>query len=88
MKKGIRKQFRKHGKDIYYRETPRGWAIVIMPDKIRIDTYDKEAHIHFGLRGIHIPIKYNEIYTVGFIIIMHLNKYKKINKEKLKEILV
>jgi hypothetical protein len=88
MKQRTQEKFQKHGKDIYYHETPRGWAIVIMPDKIRIDTYNKNAHIHFGLKGIHLPIKYNELETVGFIIIMHLKKYKKINKKKLKEILI
>ena len=88
MKHTTRKQFQKHGKDIYCHESQRGWAIVIMPDKIRVDTYDKEPHLHFGLKGIHIPIKFNELEIVGLIIILHLNKYGKINKKRLKEILI
>lgn len=40
----------------------------------------QKTHIHFGLR-IHIPIKFNELDTVGLIIELHLKKYKKINKK-------
>ena len=88
MKEISQLRFQKHGKNIYYHKSPRGWAIVIMPDKIRIDTYDKNAHIHFGLKGIHIPIKFRELETVGLIIELHLNRYEKINKKKLKEVLI
>ncbi|MCL2157618.1 MAG: hypothetical protein FWH54_06315 [Methanobrevibacter sp.] len=88
MKKSTKQRFQKHCHDIYYHKSPRGWAIVIMPDKIRIDTYDKKTHIHFGLKGIHIPIKFDDLETVGLIIELHLDKHKKINKKKLKEILI
>lgn len=88
MKEKTQNQFQLHGKDIYYHETPRGWAIVIMPDRIRIDTYHKEPHIHFGLKGIHLPIQFKELEIVGLIIILHLNKYKKIDKKRLKERLI
>ena len=59
-----------------------------MSDKTRIDTYNKEVHIHFGLKGMHIPIKYKEMETVGLIILLYFNKYKKINKDRLKEIFI
>jgi hypothetical protein len=85
MKEIDKKQFKKHGKDIYYHNSQRGWAIVIMPDRIRIDTYHKEAHIHFKIDGIHIPIKYRCLEEVGLIVESHIEKYKCINKNKLKE---
>ena len=30
-----------HGKTLYYIRSKRGWAIVIMPDSIRIDNFRK-----------------------------------------------
>jgi len=42
----------------------------------------------FRQKGIHIPIKFQELETVGLIIELHLKKYKEIYKKRLKEILI
>ena len=46
--------FEKYGKSIYISKIRNRWAIVIMPDEIRIDNYYKETHLHPEQRGIHI----------------------------------
>ncbi|MCL2115989.1 MAG: hypothetical protein FWH29_07195 [Methanobrevibacter sp.] len=55
----------KYGKTIHIQESQRRWAIVIMPDEIKIDNYHRPAHIHMELDGIHIPTKYNDLETIG-----------------------
>lgn len=74
-----------HGKTLIFRNTPRGWAIIIMPDKIIIDTYYKEAHIHTKNRGIHIPVKYKDYEEVGLIIELHIEKNKGLKLDQLME---
>ena len=85
MKELNKKQFLKHGKKIIFHNTPRGWAIVIMPDRIIIDTYNKPAHIHTKNRGIHIPVKYKNYEEIGLVVELHLEKNKGINLNKLME---
>lgn len=80
--------FKKYGKSIHISKIRNMWAIVIMPDEIRIDNYYKETHLHPTQQGIHIPTKYTEIETVGLIIERHLNKNKGINKKKLMDELI
>ncbi|MDR0900500.1 MAG: hypothetical protein LBM26_02465 [Methanobrevibacter sp.] len=67
-------------KNVYFRESYRGWAIVIMPDDIRLDNFHGFPHIHFKANGIHIPVLYDDANIVFFIIQHHLRKYQKINK--------
>ena len=88
MKSEKRRVFEKYGKHIYIRESKRGWAISIRPDNIRIDNYDKEAHIHMKLKGMHIPIKYQQLDEVGLIIEIHLIKNKCFNKKILQKELI
>jgi len=78
MKKTNKQEFQKHGKDVRFIETPRGWVIVILPDKIRLDTYNKPAHLHVKNKGIHIPIKYQDYEEVGLIVEVHIEKNKRI----------
>ena len=80
--------FKKYGKTIYISESDKRWAIVIMPDEIRIDNYHKETHLHTELRGIHIPTKYKEMESVGLIVVSHLSKNKGIKIKKLMEELI
>lgn len=35
-----------HGHIVYDREGPAGWAVVIMPDYILIDSYHGAPHVH------------------------------------------
>jgi len=85
MKETNKQEFQNHGKDIRFRETPRGWAIVILLDKIRIDTYNKPSHLHVKNKGIHIPIKYKDYEEVGLIIELHIEENKGVVLKKLME---
>lgn len=70
-----------HGKQVIWRRSPRGWAIVIMPDKIQIDNF------HHGYPHIHperAEIKSNDLEVVLSIVINHIKKNKSINIEKLR----
>jgi len=88
MKQRTENLLERYGKTIYINRTKKGWAIVIMPDEIRIDNYYKPTHLHLEQQGIHIPTKYTNLDTVGLIVECHLNKNKGINKEKLMEELI
>jgi len=78
-----------YGKIIYYENSKRGWAIVIMPDSIRIDNFYLPSHLHVKIYGIHIPVKYKEMDEVELIIKYHIARNEgKINLKELKEELV
>jgi hypothetical protein len=70
-------------KKMYISNSKRGWAVVVMPDEIRIDNYHGHCHIHMELNGIHIPIKYRELEEIKFLIRCHISKNQGINKELL-----
>jgi len=88
MKQRTENLLERYGKTIYISKTKKGWAIVIMPDEIRIDNYYKPTHLHPEQQGIHIPTKYTDLETVGLIVECHLNKNKGINRKKLMEELI
>ncbi|MFQ6120322.1 MAG: hypothetical protein ACE5KE_10610 [Methanosarcinales archaeon] len=70
-----------HGKQVIWRRSPRGLAIVIMPDKKQIDNF------HHGYPHIHperAKIKSNDLEVVLSIVINHIKKNKSINIEKLR----
>jgi hypothetical protein len=77
-------QLQLHDKIIYHRKSKRGWAIVIMPDNIRIDNFHGFSHIHLEFKGKHEPIKYDSFETVLNIIIDHIEINKGLNKKKLR----
>ena len=54
---------------IYYRETQRGWSIVIRPNNIRIDNFHGLPHIHYTLKDKHTLIK-TESLTESLIIVL------------------
>jgi len=85
LKETNKQKFQRHEKDIRVHETPRGWAIVILPDKIIIDTYNKPAHIHTKNRGVHIPVKYKDYDEIGLIIELHIERNKGLNLKELME---
>jgi hypothetical protein len=70
---------------IYSKKSMRGWAITIMPIKIRIDNYHNFPHMHFSLKGKHIPIKIDKLDDAVEIVMSHIINNVNINKEKLKE---
>jgi len=69
-------------KRIIFQETIRGWSIVIMPDNILIDNYEHGfPHIHPD-RAI---IKNKTLYETLFIVNAHIEKYKKVELDLLRE---
>ncbi|MDR0912695.1 MAG: hypothetical protein LBM96_08885 [Methanobrevibacter sp.] len=88
MKKIKTSIYSRYGKDIYINNSSRGWAIVIMPEEIRIDNYHKEPHIHIKSNRPHLPIKFSKIDEVGLIVELHLEKYNGININELKNELI
>jgi len=89
MKRRFERKTKFHEKTIYYDSSKRGWAIVIMPDSIRIDNFYYPAHLHVKVYGIHIPVKYKEMDEVGLILKCHIARNNgKINLKELKKELI
>ena len=69
---------------IYKKSSMRGWAIIIMPSKIRTDNFHGFPHIHYSLKGKHQPIKVNKLNKAFEIVTNHILNNETVNKEKLK----
>ena len=70
---------------IYDKESPRGWAITIMPIKIRIDNFHGFSHIHYSLKGKHVNINVNDKDEAFKIVVNHILNNIEIDKLKLTE---
>ena len=70
--------------DIIQYMSQRGWAIVIMPDNLRIDNHHGFVHIHFNLRGEKIEIKETNLDILFDIIVENVTKNKKLNLDELR----
>ena len=66
---------------IFYRETQRGWAIVIMPNKIKIDNFHGFPHIHIKNKE---TIKTKTLNKVLNIVVNYISLNNEINLEDLK----
>ena len=85
MKINIDKKFIINDKEIIYRNSKRGWAIVIMPDKILIDNYEHGyAHIHPDRKEIRTQ-KLEETLN---IIYQHINKHNGVDLKELRQELI
>ena len=74
-----------YDKFVYSNITPKGWSIVIMPDKILIDNF------HHGFP--HIDPNRNEIKVKSFkeaymMVLNHINSNKGIRYDKLRKELI
>ncbi|MDR0774697.1 MAG: MarR family transcriptional regulator [Rickettsia sp.] len=69
--------------DVYEREGYRGWAIIIMPDGLRIDNYHGFPHIHFTHKGKKHKINTNNMEKALEILYNHIWKNEIINKKKI-----
>jgi len=69
---------------IYQKASLRGWAVTIMPINLRIDNFHNFPHIHYSLKGEHVPIKVNDMNIVIEIVKKDILENGKIYKEKLK----
>jgi hypothetical protein len=74
-----------YDKLVYQNRSPKGWSIVIMPDKILIDNY------HHGYPHIHPDrkeIRTNNQKETFNIVINHIHKNKGINYNELRKELI
>jgi len=85
MKRGEISVFEVGDYKVYQKTSLRGWAVTIVPINVRIDNFHNFPHIHYSLKGEHIPIKVNDMNIVVEIVKKHILKNGKIYKEKLKE---
>ena len=71
------------GRTVIYRIVPkRGWAVVVKEDNVLIDNYHHGyAHIHPDRKRI----KYDDVHKVVEIVVRHMEKYGKVEMEKLRE---
>jgi len=75
-------------KYMHISNSQRGWAIVIMPDDIRVDNHNLPTHIHIKNKGIHIPTIYQDMEEVKLIIRCHIHRNRGINLNLLKKELI
>lgn len=66
---------------IIFRETGRGWAIVVMPDNFRVDSYYHGVHVHPD--RAELPIK--DPQEIHEIICKHIRKEGKVVEGKLRK---
>lgn len=75
------------GKTIYDRESPAGWAVVVMPDHILIDSYHGESHVHTNpadrARDRKIPIRPQGQEEVLRIVQCHIEANRGIDRPRL-----
>lgn len=76
-----------HGKVIHDRESPAGWAVVVMPDYILIDNYHGEPHIHTNprvrARDRKVSIRTMDREEALRILLAHIEANRGINRRKL-----
>jgi len=73
--------YRIHGKDIIWSEKGNLWAIIILPDSIKIDNWHGSPHIHISDKKKRISI--NDPYKVFSKIVVHINRESGIILSKL-----
>lgn len=82
MKANTNRDIYLYEKRIIFQETVRGWSIVIMPDNILLDNYDHGSpHIHQDKS----EIRTKTLYETLFVVKSHIEKYKKIELDLLRE---
>lgn len=77
-------QLQFHDKIIYHRRSKIGWAIVIMPDNVRIDNFHGFTHLHLEGKGCHEPIKHDPFDTVLNIVVDHIERNRGLHKKELR----
>jgi hypothetical protein len=85
MKEHTSEKIRIYDTDIILYNSKRGWAIVIMPNNIRIDNHHGFEHLHFSLKGKKHEITEKNMDTLINIIITNVEKNKELNLNELKE---
>ena len=82
MKRNTNQDIYLYEKRIIYQETIRGWSIVIMPDNILLDNYEHGfPHIHPD----RAEIRTKTLYETLLIVKAHIEKYKRVELDLLRE---
>ena len=66
---------------IHYREAPRGWAIIVMPENFKVDNYYHGVHVHPDRK--QIPIKDPDI--IFNIIYEHIIRERRLIEDKIRK---
>ncbi|MCK9152288.1 hypothetical protein [Methanobacterium alcaliphilum] len=72
-------------KTIYWRRNKKYWAILLMPDNIRIDNNHGYCHIHLKNKKNHHPLKNDSFESIYQIISDHIQENNQIDMDKLKK---
>lgn len=66
---------------VHYRKAKRGWAIIVMPNKFKVDNYYHDVHVHPN-REI-LSIKDPDV--IFDIICLHIENNNVLNEAKLRK---
>lgn len=72
-------------KTIHWRRNKTGWALVIMPDSIRIDDNHGYCHIHLKCKQDYHTIQDDSFEAIYQKIVNHIVENNEINMDKLKK---
>jgi hypothetical protein len=70
---------------IYWRQSKKGWSIIVMPESIRIDNNHGYCHIHIEYKKNYQTINDNSFNDIYQLIIGHIEKNNGINMDDLKK---
>ena len=70
---------------IYWRQSKKGWSIMLMPESIRIDNNHGYCHIHLKYKKNYQKIKDDSFDDIYQLIIGHIEKNNGINLDDLKK---
>jgi hypothetical protein len=75
----------RHDQTISWRQSKKGWSLIIMPDSIRIDDNHGYCHIHIGTKKNYHIIKDDTFDAIYSLIMDHIELNKGINMDELKK---
>jgi hypothetical protein len=71
--------------DVIFYSSQRGWAIVIMPDNVRMDNHHGYPHIHYTPKGKKFEIKEKNVEILFDMVLENVTKNGRLNLNELKE---
>lgn len=84
MRKGTNEKTQIGNRTFIYRKTERGWAIIVMPDRLQIDNYYHGVHIHPDRAELRIT----DPEILKEIIINHILEENRIDFKKLRRLIL
>ncbi len=70
---------------IYWRQSKKGWSLIVMPESIRIDNNHGYCHIHLKYKKNYQKIKDDSFDGIYQLIIGHIEENNGINLDNLKK---